>query len=212
MHGEPRIRGGSGQAHIAHGITPPSTCFVSSTGSIIRRVVCVAAMLGLSILAGCAAAGPSSRHFSVRPIKSLPIVDLLDSSERAMIDLGLVVERNDPIRREIVSAPFDVTTRLGPQSPVQLPGPNASIRRVAVVRVDREQETDVTRVFCRVEVQRQTTQSLRMLSMDQRPSDVPNATPIEREAATTSEQNTVWQTVRRDVAAERAILDAIKTP
>lgn len=48
-----------------------------------------------------------------------------------------------------------------------------------------------------------------MFRHDHRVSDIPDDTPIDRDAATTTEQNTVWRTIRRDKAAERRILEAI---
>ena len=39
--------------------------------------------------------------------------------------------------------------------------------------------------------------------------DVPNDTAIDRDAATTKEQNTVWEPVGRDKSAERIIVQAI---
>jgi len=40
-------------------------------------------------------------------------------------------------------------------------------------------------------------------------SDLPTDTPIDREGATTQEQNTVWRTIGRDKSKERSILDII---
>jgi hypothetical protein len=49
-----------------------------------------------------------------------------------------------------------------------------------------------------------------MYAADRSGSDLPGQqTAIDRDAATTAEQNTVWRTLRRDTAAERQILDAI---
>jgi len=81
------------------------------------------------------------------------------------------------------------------------------MRRVAQVRVGTSEGG--VKVFCRVAVQRQTTEAYRMFDRDRRVSDVPGDTPIERDAATTPEQNTVWETVRRDMTAERLILQNI---
>ncbi len=67
------------------------------------------------------------------------------------------------------------------------------------------------RVFCRVLIQEQTTQGHRMFASDRSGSDTPgDYTAINRDAATTTEQNTVWRTLRRDKSAERQILDMIE--
>ncbi len=62
---------------------------------------------------------------------------------------------------------------------------------------------------CRVLIQEQTTQAHRLFERDHRGYDTPTDTPIEREAATTVRQNTVWRTNRRDRRSERAILEAV---
>ena len=48
-----------------------------------------------------------------------------------------------------------------------------------------------------------------MLAYDRSGSDSPASTPIEREAATTDRQNTVWETIHRDRSSERRILAII---
>jgi hypothetical protein len=80
-------------------------------------------------------------------------------------------------------------------------------RRVAHLRV--AEGGGGVKIYCKVVIQKQTTEAYRMLERDRRASDVPGDTPIERDAATTPRQNTVWETVRRDTAAERLILQTI---
>ena len=85
------------------------------------------------------------------------------------------------------------------------------MRRIVEVRV--ADSGGAGKVFCRVLIQEQTTQAYRMFASDRSGSDAPGEyTPINRDAATTAEQNTVWRTVRRDKSAERQILDAIAPP
>ncbi len=81
------------------------------------------------------------------------------------------------------------------------------MRRVTEVRVLRG--AGDSNLLCRVMIQEQATGAYRMHAQATRGSDVPNETAIDREAATTAEQNAVWQTVRRDRAAESAVLAAI---
>lgn len=75
------------------------------------------------------------------------------------------------------------------------------------VRVE-DAETGV-RIFCKVTVQTQSTQSYRLLSGERSGDDRAETTPIDRDAATTAEQNSVWQTVRRDKPTEHLVLAAI---
>ncbi len=86
-------------------------------------------------------------------------------------------------------------------------------RRVAQIRMDERQGQ--VNIYCRVTVQEQVTEATRMFARQYRGVDIPDDTPIDRDAATTNEQNTVWRTRRRDKAAERRILadvlDALNT-
>lgn len=77
-------------------------------------------------------------------------------------------------------------------------------RRLAEIRMHHDD--DETTLFCRVILQRQTTEAHRFFALDGGGDDRPQRTPIEREAATAHSQNTVWQTVGRDLPQERAIL------
>ena len=165
-----------------------------------------------NMLGGCAAPATSPRHHSMRRLSNHGPIEVLNRAESAMAQLGLGLDRRDDRAGELVSRPFDDTTRLGRGQAPEAPGIYAGQRRVARVRVEQSKDSSDLLLFCRVEVQEQTTQSLRMLSLEQGTTDVPNETPIQREAATTPVQNTVWQTIRRDPAAERAILEAILSP
>jgi hypothetical protein len=82
------------------------------------------------------------------------------------------------------------------------------LRRIALIHVVPEAEGG-TGVYCQVTIQQQTTEAYRMFQQDRELSDAPGQTAIERDAATTTEQNTVWRNVRRDKAAERRILEAV---
>ena len=64
----------------------------------------------------------------------------------------------------------------------------------------------------RIDVERQDTDHRRVQQYQgTRLSDTPGGhTPIERDAATTRSQNTVWARVRRDRTLERALLDELQ--
>ncbi len=177
-------------------------------GAVTQVAVAVAVLLA-GLVPGCLSSTPELRSYSVRPVLDGTPIDVLDRAESVLRGFGLTIGRRDGLRRVLVTNPFDVQTRLAEGARPGPPETYARRRRVVRVWVERGSGEKEVRVFCRVEVQERTTQALRMLSLDQRSSDVPDRTAIEREAATTVEQNTVWQTTRRDHAAERAILEAI---
>jgi len=84
-------------------------------------------------------------------------------------------------------------------------------RRVAEVRLV-EAEGSV-KVYCKVMIQEQAGQAYGLFAEDRAGgSDSPGEyTAINRDAATTKEQSTLWRTTRRDKSAERSILEAIES-
>lgn len=64
-------------------------------------------------------------------------------------------------------------------------------------------------VRCQVRVQRLDTEDHRIFHRQREFNDVPNATPIDREAATRSEQNQVWTEMPRDSKLERELLQVL---
>jgi hypothetical protein len=81
-------------------------------------------------------------------------------------------------------------------------------RRVAEMRV--ESAGAVVKVFCKVLVQEYDTQAHQMFNREHTLDDLPTDTPAERDAATTTEQNAVWRTQRRDRGLETQILRAVR--
>ncbi len=81
-------------------------------------------------------------------------------------------------------------------------------RRTVTVRV-RDVSGDVE-VYCRVRVQENTADSVRMLTRENTISDQPHDTPADREAGTSRAQNAVWKNRSRDRAMEREILASIR--
>ncbi len=156
---------------------------------------------------GCASSGPSPLSFSVRRVPQRDRAAAFDAAEDALINLGYRIDRRDPTAGLLTTRPVEGTGRDQPVHGSLQIASRGPFRRVAQVQL--EETAEGLKVYCRVVVQRQTTQAHRLLAVDRTASDAPGRTPIEREAATTTEQNTVWQTIRRDTAAERRLLEAI---
>ncbi len=155
-------------------------------------------------LSGCAAPGISALNYSVREVAQRTRGDALDAAEVALVNLDFVVARRDLAEGFLETRPLDGRFA-GEAVDASIDGGRS--RRVVQVRLE-ESATGV-RVFCKVSVQAQSTQSYRLLSGERSGDDRAETTPIDRDAATTSEQNSLWQTVRRDKAAERAVLAAM---
>lgn len=158
-------------------------------------------------LGGCASSGLSPLSYGVRQVPITDTAPVLGVATDALIELGYEIDRVDQTDGVVTTKPITTTgtyERLPHGARLSSP---SRFRRVAQVRV--VPGPDVTNVYCRVAVQEQTTEAHRMFQSDQSISDAPGHTAIDRDAATTTEQNTVWETVRRDKAAERLILEEI---
>jgi len=159
---------------------------------------------GLTVV-GCASAGPSPLSFSLRHIESSKESPAFLAAQAALADEGYSIDRADRIAGVIITQPVEEPARVD-GTRVRLSSRDR-FRRLAEVRISGHGE-DV-RVYCRVAIQEQVTAAHRMFAYDRSGTDDPGITPIERDAATTEEQNTVWQTLRRDKVAERRILETI---
>ncbi len=161
----------------------------------------------LLFLCSCAAPSPTPMDYTVRHVQERERSAALDAAEAALIDLGYQIERRDPAEGVITTQPVEAQAGLDSTRPVRLSS-RGKTRRTVEIRI--QNDGDATKVYCKVLIQEQTTQAHRMFSSDRSGSDTPgDYTPINRDAATTTEQNTVWRTVRRDKFAERNILNAI---
>lgn len=158
-------------------------------------------------LGGCATQAPTAANFAVRHFENGDRAVFLSAAVAALEETGYEASPGESDSGRLVSVPrFNVAGDRPTGRAPQISSKSLT-RRIAEVRV--EESGDRVSVFCRVLVQEQTTRAHRMLAFDQSGSDSPAITPIEREAATTDRQNTVWQTIRRDRSTERRILAVI---
>lgn len=145
--------------------------------------------------------------YTVRHVQERDRGAALDAAEAALIDLGYIIERRDPAEGVITTQPVEAQAGLDSTRAASLSS-RGKTRRIVEVRV--QNEGGAAKVFCRVLIQEQTTQAHRMFASDRSGSDTPgDYTAINRDAATTTEQNTVWRTLRREKSTERNILNAI---
>ena len=132
---------------------------------------------------------------------------MFNAARSALTDLGYGIDRADPVAGVIEAQPIRKTSATETARTGIRLSSRTHLRQVAYLHVTRGAE--IVNVYCKVVLQEQTTEAHRMFRHDHQVSDTPGDTPIDREAATTTEQNTVWQTIRRDKAAERRILEAV---
>ncbi len=155
---------------------------------------------------GCASRDTQPMNYAVRGAPSADRGTSLDAAEAALISLGYTIAKRDTAGGLIVTEPIAIE-RTGERS-LRADNP---LRKIAEVRVAGS--GDGLKVHCKVVIQEQLTESYRLLAFERGGDDLPgHQTAIDRDAATTAEQNTVWRTVRRDKVAEREILDQIAGP
>lgn len=157
------------------------------------------------VAGGCASTGLSPLSYGVRRVEGGSQSALFDAARAALVDLGYQIDQADAAAAVITTRPTLAPRRLSNARARISSG--GQPRCVVEVRVGAR--AGAVNVYCKVAIQQQVTAAHRMFAYDRSGADDPGATPIDRDAATTAEQNTVWQTLRRDKAAERRILEAI---
>lgn len=157
------------------------------------------------LASGCATTAATPVNYSIRPVTERNVELVLDAAEAALVENGFAIAQRNAKERTITTVPVEET--IDPGDTTLRSRLRSRTRKVADIRV--EQVSGETRVFCKVAVQQQTTETYRLMASDKASSDLPHDTPIDRGAYSTPEQNTVWDTIRRDGAAERAILASI---
>ena len=131
-----------------------------------------------------------------------------------LIDAGYRIDRADSAAGVIVTKPiFALDAESLRRAMARDRHPDAQRRTRgrfrAIVDIHIAKAPETVNVFCKVAIQQQTTEAYRMFSREHRPSDLPTDTAIERDAATTTKQNVVWQTITRDKPTERKLLQAV---
>jgi hypothetical protein len=111
--------------------------------------------------------------------------------------------------RRIVAHPVEYLSARNTGTARDLIGARSRMRRLGNLQVGKKGGGAIAHL--RIEIQRQDTERRRAVQPGHyRISDSPAYTPIDRDAATTVSQNTVWTFVRRDRRLERALLTELQ--
>jgi len=159
-------------------------------------------LAGLSALCACAAPGERAGYLSRAIHADDPQVVLTAGSAVLRREFGRVTI--DDERRTVESVPAEYVARRDSGSARDLYGGRSQMRRIAKLRVGRRGDQVVA--WLRVDVEREDTERVLVQQQTGRQADMAANTPIERDAATTERQNTVWSFVRRDYELERRLL------
>ncbi len=164
-------------------------------------------LLALSWCVGCASPEASLRARSVFLPGADPDAVFDAARELLRRDFGTVqVNRST---RTIESGPSEFTTRTDSGTVRDLYGGVSRMRRRATMWVLPRENGTLARL--RIVIEREDTERTSAVPrQDYRLADWPAAqTAIDRDAATSAEQNEVWTFVRRDLRGEQRVLDAL---
>lgn len=174
----------------------------------MSRVMIVMSLLALAGVAGCTAPG------TVQVQEQRVIQDA--DPDQVLSAAAVILQREfgrvavDRSARHVTTAPVEFTTERESGTARDLYRGRSTMRRKAELSVGRSGGATVVRLQIDVE-RRDTARQTVMQPRGHRISDNPGEeTPIDADAATTSEQNTVWTKVRRDRTLERALLDELR--
>ena len=166
------------------------------------RITPALVLIMIPLWGGCVSSGLSPLNFGVRSVAEHDAGTVFDAARGVLLDRGYAIRRADSAAGTLVTEPIDTADRSR-----MIVSSKSRFRRVVEVHVNGQPKG--VKVYCKAAVQQLVTEAHRLFGSDLSASDRPDATPIERGAATTTEQNTVWQTVRRDKAEEAELLSAI---
>lgn len=176
-----------------------------------RRVngVTLAALSLLAGLAGCTDA------VTFDPTPQQRVIEGADP-DQAMTEAIPILQREfgrlkvDQAARHIVTTPVEFTTDRESGTARDLYHGRSAMRRTATFDVGRRAGETVARL--RIDVERRDTERRAVVQPpSHRLSDTPGQeTPIDRDAATTREQNAVWTRVKRDRKLEVSLLEELR--
>lgn len=168
-----------------------------------RGMLIILAMLAGGLVAGCAAQGARSR-FQERTIQSESEEQVLQVAEALLRREFRRVTRGEGER--LVTVPMEYTTTRDSGAARDLYGGRSTMRRTATFELGRRGGRLVARL--RVDIEREDADRRPVMRpQGHRITDAPaDETPLMADAATTSDQNTIWTFVRRDTSLERALL------
>lgn len=169
---------------------------------------CLSVSMILLGSAGCRTPGPSAAEFSSVQLGPTGNEAALRAVELALQERGFDVELVDPRGLLVRTTPQSDAVAKEMAGTDLRASATGEARRFVECRIIEAREG--LRVYCRSPIQKQVAQAYRMTAESYRSDDTPDITPIERDAATTREQNTVWRTVRRDLRLEREVLEAVE--
>ena len=159
-------------------------------------------VMAATLTAGCAASSPRPESYTVRQHASVTTAQAFAAAEEALGERFRIEVRrpSEGLLRTasmIAAGPAD-SARLG--DPIRSP---RRFRKTVEVRI--AQVGSAVRIGCKVRIEENLTGVHRLFEREHGLSDIPSDTPIDRGAAATKEQESVWRVAGRDKVLERDI-------
>lgn len=169
-----------------------------------RIVILMSGLVGIAV-AGCAESTEVVTYES-RTVVAIGPQEAFDGAVTIFRrEFGRVAADPATLTIDVPPSEYVVTRDTG--SARDLVGGPTTVRRSARLRIRPSGDGSIAEL--RVDLERRETTTISSAG-DSRLGDRPGYTPIERDAATTDRQNTVWTRVRRDRALERSLLNELR--
>ncbi len=174
----------------------------------MRTTIITTACFLICGIPGCNAPAVNARFGQRQRLTGVSYAVAFDAARRALAERFHITD-SDPeggtIRAEQqnIRVDADRTGLLGDALGTPRPA-----RRVAQVFLRRTE--DAVELHCRVIVQENQADAVRLLTREHRAYDRPYDTPADRDAGTTRQQNAVWRDLNRDRSMERQILASVR--
>lgn len=156
---------------------------------------------------GCESPSPTARSFSYVRLPGVDRATAFAAATEAMRQNYSIAEI-DRDQWMIHSVPEETEEEATTPRVGDLVGVARNVRRIATAYVTGTDQT--AEAWCKIVIERNESNEHRLWVQDMKRDDTASATPAERDAATTTDQNSVWRTLRRDKRAERDLLNTIR--
>lgn len=176
----------------------------------MTRLSCCSVLLLTPVFVGCTS--PTASLDMQQRVIANADPEVVLAAARVMLAREFGRVRVEPEARRIEAGPAEYSTHSDSGTARDLVGARSTMRRKASFSLGRAEKTQVV-ARLRVEIERKDTQRQAFMRPPggERISDTPGQqTPIDADAATSYEQNTVWTRVRRDTRLEQALLEELR--
>jgi hypothetical protein len=174
-----------------------------------------ACALAAVIGAGCESSGLGGVGYTgykrqiMCPVQDVKPANAMELGRRVLAKNGFRIKNVDMDSLTIETYPTEQTVRgqEGRLRDTVVKVPNR-VRRTATLEFSTRGGD--LQAWCQVKIERLTTADHRVFAQQRQFEDAPTQTPIDREGATTEQQNTVWTSAGRDDSLEQLILSELR--